>query len=147
MTWAALETPLDPLPEFYVEAPDTRKDWREIDRQASFLQLMRHAAPRVVAYANANAGKRARHVAAKEGIRSGVFDLTVVGQCPNVAWIEFKGYDNSGRAGALSRNQIEFGNRMAALGHPVGCFFSPHRAVDWLRGWGFDIAEIREGAL
>lgn len=142
--WQSLESPLDPEPAFLVEAPDDRREWPEIDRQATFLQLMRHAAPRVVVYANANAGKRARHVARKEGIRSGVFDVVCIWRGPLIAYIEFKGWSGKRpRAGQLSRNQIEFGNRMVELGIPAACFFSPHNALNWLREQGFPIAEVR----
>ncbi len=142
MDWAAFDTPLYPEPEFLVEPPDGQKEWAEIDRQATLLQLMRHAAPSVMVYANANAGRRARHVASKEGIKSGVHDLTFVFH-DLVAWVEMKGYDKRGRPGKLTDNQISFGNRLTEFGQPCACFFSPHKAADWLREQGFPIAEIR----
>ena len=40
MDWADLESTLRPVPDFYVEAPDGRKDWAEIDRQATLRKLL-----------------------------------------------------------------------------------------------------------
>lgn len=146
MDWGSLESPLNPTPAFFVEAPDGKRDWPEIDRQATFRKLLRAAAPRVMAEANANAGKRNPRLALKEGIRGGVFDLTVKWRHPLIAWVEFKGYTKAGRAGALSDKQIEWGNRMVELGYPVACFFSPYSALDWLREQGFPVAETRDAA-
>lgn len=140
-----LETDLNPTPQFYHEAPDQQKDWPEINRQATFLRLMRMAAPRIVVFANANAGKRNPRQATKEGIRSGVFDLTVLWTKGRTAFIEFKGYNKSG-PGKLSDNQIRFGNRLVELGIPCASFFSPINAVNWLREQGFPIAEIRDAS-
>lgn len=146
MSWAALETPLDAGPAFLVEAPDGRKEWREIDRQVTFRHLMATAAPRLLVYANANAGKRNPRQARKEGILGGVFDITILWRRQAIAYIEFKGYDARGRAGKLSQAQIDFGNRLTALDVPCACFFSPYAAVDWLREQGFPIAEVRHAA-
>lgn len=139
--WTHLETSLAPEPQFYCEAPDDRRDWAEIDRQATFFATLRLRGPRVLAYANANAGKRARHVAGKEGILSGVFDVTCVWR-DRAAWIEFKGWSGKKqkRRGALDTPQIEFGNRLVELGQACACFFDPHAAVDWLAEQGFPIA-------
>jgi len=140
--WSDLESPLEPVPEFYVEPPDGRKDWREIDRQATFMRIMSFAASRVLVYANANAGKRARHVARKEGILSGVHDLTCVWK-GRIAWIEMKGYDGRGRPGTLSHRQVEFGNRVTQLGWPCACFYSPYAAAEWLRDQGFPVGNFK----
>lgn len=43
------ESDLDQVPSFFVEAPDNRKDWPEIDRQATFFHILRMAGPRVLA--------------------------------------------------------------------------------------------------
>src|SRR5690606_25860469 len=107
---------------------------------------MRHAAPHVALWATANAGKRNPTQARREGIRAGVFDVQVVHEAPLCAWIEMKGYTAAGRAGKLSEAQVEWGNRMSALGHHVACFFDPYDAVDWLRSVGFPIAEVRRPA-
>lgn len=137
------EADLAPTPAFYVEQPDGRKDWPEIDRQATFFRLMRFAAPRVMVEANPLAGKRNPRLAKKEGVRAGKFDVTCRFEHPLIAWIEFKGFDSRGRPGKLSTAQIEFGNRVTQLGYPAACFFSPHRAVEWVRSLGFPVAEVR----
>ena len=144
--WDALETPLTQEPLFWVQAPDGRRDWPEIDRQATLFRIMRVAAPSVVIEANANAGKRNPAKARKEGIRAGVFDVSVRFGAPLAAWIEMKGYDSRSRAGSLSANQIEWGNRQTKLGWPVACFFCPYAAPDWFRDQGFPIAKIARAA-
>lgn len=137
--WDALETPLSPTPRFPVQAPDGRKDWPEIKRQAEFLRLVHVLGPRILVHAIPNAGKRSRYTARKEGIMAGVFDVRCEWQAPLTAVIEFKGYDARGRAGQLSDAQVEYGNRMVELGHNAACFFCPVAAVDWLRGLGFPL--------
>lgn len=136
---------LHPEPLFFVETPDGRRDWTELNRVVAFRQFMRMAAPKVLIFANANAGKRNPMQARREGIVAGVFDYTAhaIGR---TAYLEFKGYSKAGRPGVLSDNQVEFGNRMHRFGIPCACFFSPHRAVDWLREQGFPVAEVRDAA-
>lgn len=146
MDWGSLETTLHPVPTFFVQAPDGRKDWTELQRQGTFLALMKRAAPRLLVYPNANAGKRNPSKARAEGIRSGVFDLTIVWQRSKIAYLEFKGYTSGGRPGALSDNQIEFGNRLVELDVPCACFFDPYAAANWLRELGFPVAEVRHAA-
>lgn len=146
MDWSNLESTLDPVPTFYVEAPDGRKDWAEIDRQVTLRKLLRAASPRLVVFANANAGKRNPVKAKREGIMAGVFDLSILWLGPQVCYVEMKGYDARGRAGKLSPQQIEFGNRCDVLGIPCACFFSPYAALDWLRQQGLPIAEVRHAA-
>lgn len=136
--------PLTEAPLFYVEPPDVRKDWPELSRQTTFLQLMRYAAPKVAVWATANAGKRNPMQARREGIKSGVFDIQCASEGPLIALLEFKGYSKDGRAGKLSDNQIEFGNRMHGYGVPVACFFDPHAAVEWLRAQGFPVAAMQK---
>ena len=145
-TLLALETPLNDKPRFPVEPPDDKRDWAEIDRQVQFRGMMRAIAPSLMVAANANAGKRNPRQALKEGIMAGVFDMTVAsGMIGNrfVAWPEFKGWTGGGinkkgkrvsyRAGELSQSQIDWGNRMHDAGHHVACFFSPDKAVEWIR--------------
>ncbi|MXP42966.1 hypothetical protein [Allopontixanthobacter sediminis] len=146
MNFADLETSLKPVPQFFVQAPDKRKDWPEVDRQATFFSTLRMAAPRLLVFANANAGKRSPRMARKEGILGGVFDVSIEWTRMLHAYVEFKGYDKSGRAGVLSPNQIDFGNRLVDLGIPCACFFDPYDAADWLREQGFPVAEIRRAA-
>ena len=145
MIWADLESSLSPSPQFLVQAPDGRKDWTEIARQATFLRVMGLSAPRVLIFANANAGKRNPRQAKREGIRAGVFDIACLWRAPVAAYIEFKGYSKAGRAGNLSDSQIEFGNRLTELGIPCACFFDPYDAANWLREQGFPVAEIKSG--
>lgn len=137
--WDDLESPLHPEPRFHVEKSDGRRDWTEIQRQATLFRLMHMAAPRVLGFAVPNAGKRNAFNARREGIMAGVFDTSWQWQPPVTAWIEMKGYDARGRAGCLSIGQIEWGNRMFDLGHAVACFFDPQAAVDWMRGLGFPV--------
>lgn len=142
--WSELECDLDPDPEFYVEPPDGRTHLSEINRQVAFRRIMYMAAPRVMLYANANAGKRNPLQAKAEGIVAGVFDMTAVWK-NRVAWIEFKGYSGKKRrrAGVLSRQQIEFGNRLVQLEQPCACFFDEVAAANWLREQGFPVGTIK----
>lgn len=145
-SWADLAEDLNPEPAFYVQAPDGRKDWPELKRQGAFLKLMRAAAPRVLVYPNVNAGKRNPVRARAEGIRAGVFDLTILWRRNLIAYIELKGYTAAGRSGQLSDEQIRFGNRLVELDVPCACFFDPYDAVEWLRECGFPVAEVRRAA-
>lgn len=126
---------------FFVQPPDGRRDWPEIARQETFFDLM-STVRGVYGFAVPNAGKRNPARARREGIRAGVFDTEwhaagAPGAGPLTAYIEFKGYDDNGRPGTLSQDQIRFGNRMVDLGIPCACFFSPHSAETWLIEQGF----------
>lgn len=143
--WADLETPLVAKPRFHVEERDNSTA-TELQRQAAFLRLMRIAAPKVFVFANANAGKRNPRTAKAEGIVAGVADLTVH-WLGGMAYIEFKGRAASGAWGKLSPQQIELGNRLYALGVPVGCFFTAEGAAAWLRRLGAPIADVRPGRM
>ena len=140
-----LETPLDAAPLFPVESPDGRKELSEIERQGLFRQYAANLAPQVVVWANANAGKRNPAQAKREGLVAGVFDMTAawditastIPDCDrSICFLEFKGYDKSGRPGKLSQSQIDWGNRMHERGHKVACFFSGKSAFDWLASLG-----------
>lgn len=146
--WADLEAALKPVPAFFVQRPDDRREWTELQRQGTFLSVMRMAAPRLLVYPNPNAGKRNPLQARREGIRAGVFDLTIVWQRSKIAYLELKGWSGKKRkvAGTLSDAQIEFGNRLVDLDVPCACFFDPYDAADWLRELGFPIAEVRRAA-
>jgi hypothetical protein len=139
-----MESSLKPVPRFPVEPPDGRKEWKEIDRQATLRKLVRIGGPSILMYANANAGKRNPALAAKEGIMGGVFDLTAWWNrgscCP-----EMKGYDKNGTAGKLSSAQIDWGNRMHDMGWPVACFFDPYNAYDWMQSVGAPLRNITHG--
>jgi hypothetical protein len=140
--WADLESSLHPVPRFHVGKPDGRRDWSEADRQATLFRVMRMAAPTVHGFPVPNAGKRNPMKARKEGIVAGVFDTQWRREFGQTADIELKGYDARGRAGTLSAQQIEWGNRQLDLGFPVACFFCPYEAADWLRLIGFPVREI-----
>lgn len=141
-----LETPLDEPPLFPVEKPDGRKDLSEFDRQSWFVAFMRRTQPHIEVHANMNHGKRSQVHAMREGMKAGVFDLLVAWdhrltpdvQC-SVSWCEFKGYSKAGRAGSLSRDQIDWGNAMHKRGFPVACFFSAKSCIDWLKEIGAPI--------
>lgn len=143
-SFAALETPLDEKPLFPVEEPDGRKDWPELARQDALFKLMASVAPRVEGFPIPNAGKRNPRQARKEHIRAGLFDSAWLYEGPLIAFVELKGYDKRGRPGKPSWQQIGFGNRLVRLGIPCACFFSPHRAADWLRKQGFPVREFHE---
>lgn len=152
----ALESPLIEEPLFPVQAPDGRKDLSELDRQAWFVAFMRRTQPHIEVHANPNAAKRgvkAQAQVRKEGLKAGVFDITVawdyrestIPDCAvSVAWPEFKGYDSRGRAGKLTPQQIAWGNAMHRKGFPVACFFSAKSVVEWLQAIG---APIRKATL
>lgn len=143
--FADLEGPLKAEPLFPVEAPDGRKDMAEIDRQVMFRRYAANLAPRVIVWANANAGRRNPAQARREGVMAGVFDMTCAWDIADstnptalqsVCYLEFKGYDKNGRPGKLSQAQIEWGNAMHERGHMVACFFSGKSAFDWLASLG-----------
>lgn len=149
MNFDHLESPLKPAPAFPVEKPDGRKDLSELDRQSWFIAYMRRTQPHIMVFANVNAAKRGPKAAAqakKEGMRAGVFDVTVawdishaIDDRPTIALVEFKGYSASGTAGKLTDSQIEFGNDMHGKGIPVACFFSAKSCIEWLRSIGAPI--------
>ena len=141
-----LETPLVEAPLFPCEAPDGRKDLSEHERQSWFVAFMRRTQPHIEVHANMNHGQRSQIRAKREGLKAGVFDITVAWDhrlTPDVAttvcWPEFKGYDKNGRPGKLSQAQIDWGNAMHAKGFPVACFFSAKSCIDWLRSVGAPI--------
>lgn len=140
MDWAALETDLDPVPLFVVEGPD-KSPASEIQRQATFLKLVRQLAPDVIAYANTNgthiASMGGRAKANREGRTIGAPDLTLVWN-RGVAWIEFK----AGK-GKLSPAQVDFCNRLVRAGQHVACFRDPMGAIAWLRDCGAPVKDAR----
>jgi len=151
--WDDLETPLDEAPLFLVEdwktLADPRRDLGELERQSQFVGFMKKACPHMMVAAIPNAAKRgfkAQRQAKQEGMVAGAFDTLVTWDvrdahpdCPaTMAMIEWKGF-SAGRAGALTRQQIEFGNRLHKQGHKVACFFSARSAIEWLRQLGAPI--------
>ncbi len=145
--WGELESDLNPKPAFPVQAPDGKRDWTELQRQTTLFRLVHSAGPRVFGFAIPNAGKRNPMQARREGICAGAFDTCWHAETPFMtAWIELKGYTKAGRAGKLSPQQIDWGNRMHAMGKPVACFFDPYEALEWLRMLGFPLARTRIAA-
>lgn len=151
--WDDLETPLDAAPLFPVEAPDGRKELSELQRQVMFRKYASTLAPRVIVWANANAGKRNPMKARREGIVAGIFDMSCAwdiaastdpGAPQSICFIEFKGYSKDGRPGKLDSSQIEWGNAMHERGHKVACFFSGQSAFNWLASLG---APVRGRAI
>lgn len=150
--WADLETDLRAKPLFLVEAPDGERSLSELARQSFLVSYIRKTSPKVVVAANANAAKRgmkAQRQAKSEGLLAGFPDLTIcwdvadghVPGGPSCAFLEMKGYDNSGRPGTLSQAQIDTCNRLHRCGLPVACFFSAKSAIRWLRSLGCPIKE------
>jgi len=125
------------VPLFPVEPPDGHKHLSEIKRCVSFRKSMILLSPAFV-FAIPNAGKRNPMQASQEGIVGGVFDYHVAWNHGG-AWLEFKGYSAAGRPGKLSPAQIDWGNRMQALGKSVACFFDPMHAIEWLHSVGCPI--------
>lgn len=149
--FAALESPIAPVPLFPVQAPDGRKELSELDRQAWVVNYIRRAQPHIMVYATPNAAKRgfaAQRQAKKEGLLAGVFDLTFCWDIKHsdgpvtVCWAEMKGYDARGAAGKLSPPQIEWGNAMHQRGHKVACFFSAKSVIEWLRSLGAPVRGV-----
>lgn len=153
--FAHLESPLHEEPEFFCEpVPSPGHDprlWPEIERQAAFVAFMRKTQPHIEVHSNANAGKRgltAQRQAKREGLKPGVFDVTVAWDyrdstlpdpLHSLAFVEFKGFSAAGRPGELSAAQIEWGNAMSRRAFPVACFFTAKAALEWLRGLGAPI--------
>lgn len=141
MDWAALDEPVKPVPLFLIEPPD-KHPGSEIQRQASFLKMMRQLAPDVIVYANTNgthiATLAGRAKANREGRTIGCPDITVVWN-RGVAWIEFK----SGK-GQPSDAQVEFGNRLVRAGQLMACFRDPLNAVNWLREQGAPVRLLKD---
>lgn len=138
-----VEDSLETVPRFPVEPPDGRKDVAELPRQVAFLSLMRMAGPAVEVRALPNAGKRNPTKARQEGIKAGLFDLGCWWSGGGHAVVEMKGYTKDGRAGSLSKEQIDFGNLLHRMGTPAACFFTPEKAVAWLASVGAPVRAVR----
>lgn len=145
--WSALETPLDEQPLFPCEEPDGKRDLSEHARQSWFVAFMKRTQPHIEVHANMNHGKRSQTRAVREGMKPGVFDITVAwdyrltpGVPVTTSWIEFKGYEGaSKRPGTLRPSQVDWGNSMHRKGFPVACFFSAKSCIEWLREIGAPI--------
>ena len=134
-----LAEPQDLVPQFPVEAKD-KDPASELQRQATFLKLMRQLGPTVICFANVNAAKRglkAQAQAKREGMRAGVFDVTCIWG-DGIAWIEWKNGTSK-----PSDAQIEFGNQLVERGMRCALFRKPESALAWLRRLGAPIREAR----
>lgn len=141
-TFADLESPLVEEPLFYVEPvpekPTDPRKWPEEYRQREFVAYVRKRYPDIILSSFANEGKRGKRLAARMkglGLLAGMADITCIWDGGS-AYLEFKGWQASGRPGKLSVQQIETLNRIHRNGHAVGCFYSARTALDWLRSLG-----------
>lgn len=130
--FASLDQPLRAEPRFTIEPTGTGCG-SEIERQTSFLAMLRLTAPSVMAWAvpnGHNRGLKDRVKAKKEGLKAGVPDLTL---CWNrgVAFLEFK--DNKGKPDA---NQIDLLNYLQDAGHHCAVVRTPEFALALLAEWG-----------
>lgn len=133
--WASLETALEQEPLFFCEKPDGRKDLSEDKRAAMFVALVHRCAPACEIAHVKNEGAYNHAKAKKLGVVAGFADYIVTWK-QGAAFVELKGYTAAGRPGVLSDAQIAWGNRKYLMGHAVACFFSPEKALDWLRDQG-----------
>lgn len=143
MLWADLETSLDPVPMFAVEAPDSDPAC-ELERVAAFRAAMRRRAPecRVVAIPNAAArGQKALNQARREGASWGFPDLMVL-HAGRVAFIEMKAGKTQAKA-----HQVDWLNWLHGCGFPCGVFRTANAACNFLASVGFPVNdEVRDAA-
>lgn len=129
---------LKPVARFTVEPVD-RNPATEIERQTTFLRLLRMQAPTVMAWAvpnGHNRGLKDRVKAKKEGLKAGVPDLTVVWN-HGTAFLEFK--DSKGKP---ADNQIDLLNYLSDAGHHCAVVRSPEYALALLAEWGAPVRSI-----
>lgn len=136
MNWSDLETRLDPDPLFYVQRPDGLSLLSEDDRAIALVSLVHRIAPAVSIAHVKNEGRHNHAHAKRIGVVAGHFDYILTWDRAKTAYVELKGYHKSGRPGALSAAQIDWGNTKYLQGFPVACFFSPDKVIDWLRDLG-----------
>lgn len=134
MNWADLESPLAPVPAFFVEPPDSDPA-NELQRVKAFRRLFRKHFPgaRIASVPNGGQrGQRALQQAVSEGAAWGFPDMLVIGSAPFIPILEWK----SGR-GPIKPHQIEWLNWLHGKGHIVGVFRKPETAIEWLFERGF----------
>jgi hypothetical protein len=135
----ALETSLDATARFTVQPTDKGLS-SEIERQTTFLSMLRITAPSVMAWAvpnGHNRGLKDRAKAKKEGLKAGVPDLTLVWN-HGVAFFEFK--DGKGKPDA---NQVDLLNYLQDAGHRCAIVRTPEFALQMLAHWGAPVRTIR----
>ncbi len=123
-------------PLFFVQPPDGRRNWPEDRRQTVLFRELRLWANGVDGFHIPNAGKQNPMKALASGKKAGPFDCEFSWGNRGIAWVELKGYTADGRAGALSPEQIRWGNIKTRQGFDVACFFDPMAAIEWLRSLG-----------
>lgn len=136
VTFARLETPLDPLPLFPIEARD-RSSAGELARIGAFRQWLRYNAPWVRLMAIPNASKRgpkAVRQAKAEGMAAGAPDMLLYGPDGRIAFLEWKS-----ATGKPDWRQIERLNDLAACGLNVAVVRTPEGAAGMLRSWGWPL--------
>lgn len=134
----ALESPLKADPRFTIE-PKDRLPGSEIERQTTFLGMLRMVGPSVMVWAvpnGHNRGLKDRVKAKKEGLKAGVPDLTVVWN-HGTAFIEFK--DGKGNPDA---NQIDLLNYLQDAGHHCAVVRTPEFAIELLGIWGAPVRRL-----
>lgn len=134
----ALETPLKAEPRFTIE-PKDRLPRSEIERQTTFLGMLRMVGPSVMVWAvpnGHNRGLKDRVKAKKEGLKAGVPDLTIVWNHGS-AFIEFK--DGKGNPDA---NQVDLLNYLQDAGHHCAVVRSPEFAIELLTLWGAPVRRL-----
>lgn len=139
----ALEQADGPL--FYCQPapvpPEDRAKWPEAYRQAAFVAWIRKNNPDMVVFSIANEAKRSTFAGQRmkrTGLTPGMADIACLWD-GGMAFIEFKGFDKTGRPGKLSAQQVETLNRIHRNGHPVAMFYTAEAARGWLRDLGAPI--------
>jgi hypothetical protein len=136
--FADLESPLDAAPLFFVE-PRDKLPASELQRQQTFLALLKTCAPGVVAMAFPNAGKRSdweRLQRERGRCQRFARPCAVLGLRHGLGGVQ-------SRPGTLSSAQISLLNRLHRLGHKVAMVRRPETALSLLADWG---APVRHAA-
>lgn len=134
----ALDMPLKAEPRFTIE-PKDKAAGSEIERQTTFLGMLRMLAPTVMVWAvpnGHNRGLKDRVKAKKEGLKAGVPDLTLVWN-HGAAFLEFK--DGRGNPDA---NQVDLLNYLQEAGHRCAVVRSPEFALSLLADWGAPVRRV-----
>lgn len=140
--FAALESPIAPVPLFPVEQPGERPadkaKWSEDYRQRSFVAWLAKNHPEVIVFSITNEGARGVFHGKRlkqRGLLPGAPDICVLWN-GGWAFVEFKGWAANGTPGKLSVQQIETCNRIHKNGTPVAVFYRADKALEWLRSVG-----------
>lgn len=115
---------------FHVDDRSVADDGDEHGIQVRFCGRIRTIAPRIKLLAVPNQGQRSAYGNIRmraEGLHKGAWDIQALAQ-GETAWIEFKD-----RKGALSPEQIDFGNWLLRNGFRCSVRRSADTAEAWLR--------------